>query len=88
MLVDSQVDLVIKASSDDVEILVLDGNPINEPVVQHGPFVMNTKTEIMQTFEEFQKTQFGGWPWPRHDMIHGPEIKRFARYPNGTEENP
>lgn len=88
MLVDSQVDMVIKATHDDVEILVLDGNPINEPVVQHGPFVMNTKTEIIQTFEEFQKTQFGGWPWPRHDMIHGPEIKRFARYPNGTEEKP
>lgn len=88
LLVDSQVDLVVKADSDDVEILILDGKPINEPVVQHGPFVMNTKAEITQTFEEFQKTQFGGWPWPRHDMIHGPVIERFARYPDGTEEKP
>lgn len=88
ILVDSQTELKIEALEGEAELLILDGKPINEPVVQHGPFVMNTKAEIIRTFEEYQKNQFGGWPWPRHDMIHGPEIKRFAKYPDGTFDYP
>ena len=33
-----------------VELLMLQGKPIGEPVVQHGPFVMNSKAEIMEAF--------------------------------------
>ena len=66
-------------------LLLLQGVPIGEPVVQHGPFVMNTQEEIRETMREYGKTQFGGWPWPRTDMVHGKEAVRFARFDNGDE---
>jgi len=68
--------------------LVLQGIPINEPVVSYGPFVMNTRSEIQQTYVDYQETRFGGWPWPRQDQVHDRETGRFARHPDGTEELP
>ncbi|MBI5645460.1 MAG: pirin family protein [Ignavibacteriae bacterium] len=64
----------------DVEVLILQGRPIDEPVVQYGPFVMNTREEIREAFDEYQRTQFGGWPWPTDDHSHGREAGRFARH--------
>ena len=45
-----------------LEALVLGGLPIREPVVAHGPFVMNTKAEIMQAFEDFEAGRLGVVP--------------------------
>lgn len=86
---DSSQDLLIQSEST-VEFLILDAMPISEPVAQHGPFVMNSREEIMQAFNDYQKTQFGGWKWPRRDMIHGSlkERSKFALYPNGKSETP
>lgn len=67
-------------------ILVLQGKPIGEPVMQYGPFVMNTKAEINQAFEDYHNTQFGGWPWPRYDQVHAKDKTRFAKHADGTEE--
>ncbi|MDX1629388.1 MAG: pirin family protein [Fulvivirga sp.] len=67
------------------ELLLLQGKPINEPVVQYGPFVMTTNKEIQETMQEFQKTQFGGWPWPSAAHVHPREKGRFARYADGKE---
>lgn len=87
VFVESDTELLIQ-SSGECEFLVLEGRPINEPVVQHGPFVMNTKEEILQTFHDYQRTRFGGWNWKREDMIHGPGVERFAKYPDGRVEKP
>jgi len=70
-----------------VELLLLQGRPINEPVVQHGPFVMNTQHEIQQAVRDYRATQFGGWPWERDDMIFPQPKGRFALL-EGTEYYP
>ena len=81
----ADVDVEIKAS-EETSILMLQGKPIGEPVMQYGPFVMNTKQEINEAFEDYHKTQFGGWPWPRYDQVHARDKKRFAKYSDGKLE--
>lgn len=84
--VDETQALTLKNGSEVSKILVLQGKPINEPVVQHGPFVMNTRQEIQEAFEEYHATQFGGWPWPKYDQVHDRSKGRFALHSDGTEE--
>lgn len=76
----------LKAGKGGASILVLQGKPINEQVMQYGPFVMNTKEEINQAFEDYHKTQFGGWPWSRYDQVHDRTKNRFAKHADGTIE--
>lgn len=86
IIVNSGSSLTIKSFGEDNYFLLLQGNPIDEPVVQYGPFVMNTRQEIQQAFYDYQQTQFGGWPWPRHDNVHARLKGRFATYKDGTSE--
>jgi len=79
-------EVVIKNGNAVSSFLLLQGKPINEPVAQHGPFVMNSQAEIQQAFLEYQKTQFGGWPWDSYEHVHAREKGRFARYPDGVVE--
>jgi redox-sensitive bicupin YhaK (pirin superfamily) len=48
----------LKASEDSI-ILILSGEPLREPIAAHGPFVMNTRHEIMQAFEDYENGKFG-----------------------------
>jgi len=86
LLADEKV--ILENGYDEAFLLLLQGKPINEPVVQHGPFVMNTGAEIKQAIMDYQQTQFGGWPWPRHDNVHNRDEGRFAKYADGKEERP
>lgn len=76
-----------ESAENDTEFLLLQGRPIDEPVVSHGPFVMNTQQEIRQAFYDYQKTRFGGWPWKRDDMIFPQSKGRFALL-DGKESTP
>jgi len=83
---DAEVHLI--AGEEDCFLLFLQGKPINEPVVQHGPFVMNTQEEIQEAFAEYRRTQFGGWPWPKEEQVHDRDKGRFALHGDGREEIP
>ena len=85
-IVKPDVAVAIRAGSDGAEILMLQGRPIGEPVEQYGPFVMNDRAGIVQAFEDYQSTGFGGWPWGREDPVHEPSRGRFARHADGHVE--
>lgn len=78
--------VILENGADESFLLLLQGRAINEPVVQHGPFVMNTAAEIRQAFTDYRTTQFGGWPWKSYDNVHPAGKGRFAKYANGTED--
>jgi quercetin 2,3-dioxygenase len=69
-------------------LLLLEGEPLKEPVVNYGPFVMNTREEIEQAYKDYQENQFGGWPWDRKDPVNPKEMSRFAKYGNEKIEYP
>ncbi len=82
----ADAEIEIKNGPSEAKILVLQGRPISEQVIQYGPFVMNTKEEINQAFEDYHKTQFGGWPWPKPGQVHARNTGRFALHADGKKE--
>jgi redox-sensitive bicupin YhaK (pirin superfamily) len=83
-----ELDIPLLNGAVESELLVLEGRPIGEPVAQHGPFVMNTREELMQAYADYRQTEFGGWPFERDYPVHGTTQGRFARHADGRREEP
>ncbi|WP_031428007.1 pirin family protein [Flavimarina sp. Hel_I_48] len=88
IIADAAEELTLKNGSKPAKLLLLQGKPIGERVVQHGPFVANSNEEINAAFSRFRESEFGGWPWPSPEHTHVLDAKRFAIFPDGKEENP
>ncbi len=82
----SELAVTVTAGLDPAELLLLQGRPLGEPVAHHGPFVMNTRDELIQAYADYQRTGFGGWPWPADDHVHPRAEGRFAQHPGGKIE--
>ena len=82
----SDVGTRLEAGGGPCEVLLLQGRPIAQPVVQYGPFVMNTASEVQRALRDYQRTGFGGWPWPDDDPVHGASEGRFAKHADGRVE--
>ena len=82
----ASADVELVNGPETAEFLLLQGRPIAESVAQYGPFVMNTRAEIEQAFADYQRTQFGGWPWDDNAPVHGREPVRFAKHADGRVE--
>lgn len=83
---DPTKDLSLIAREGEANLLFLEGRPIGEPVAQYGPFVMNNAQQIQEAMYDYQRTQYGGWPWPKQEMVHEKSRGRFALHANGVDE--
>ena len=88
MELDPVRDVQLRAGQRPCELLLLQGQPIGEPVAQYGPFVMSTPTEIQEAIADYRRTGFGGWPWASDEPVHPRTQRRFARHPGGRLEEP
>ena len=59
---DANTDGVTLEASEGSKVLIIAGRPLNEPIVEYGPFVMNTEQEIYQAVRDFQAGKFGESP--------------------------
>ena len=82
-----RIPVTIKNGNQPTHLLLLQGKPIGEQIAKYGPFVMNTNEEVQQALNDFQKTQFGGWPWPKKDQVHNELKGRFAKHSDGRFED-
>jgi redox-sensitive bicupin YhaK (pirin superfamily) len=81
-----EAEVTLQNGGQETELLLLQGRRIGEPVAQYGPFVMNTRTEIQQAFDDYRRTGFGGWPWATDDPVLPRGEGRYARHADGRVE--
>lgn len=79
VFLDAEDEVKITNTGDSLaKIFVLEGEPIGAPVVAGGPYVMNTREEIYQAYADYQKTQFGGWPFDTVEPVMPGDVGRTS----------
>ncbi|MEP7245921.1 MAG: pirin family protein [Gammaproteobacteria bacterium] len=81
-------EVLLENGEREAELLLLQARPVNEPVAQYGPFVMNTQEQIKEAFADYRAEKFGKWPWPADAPVHARGETRFAQHADGRIERP
>ena len=84
----SEANRLENPGSASARILLLEAVPVDGEIIAQGPFVMSSPAEIRQAYADYQRTQFGGWPFASPEVWHAPDQVRFAEYPDGRIEYP
>ena len=69
-----------------LDFMVFTGKEIKEEVFAYGPFVMTTREEVVQAYNDFERTMFGGWPWPDGSPTIPASEGRFSVNHKGQEK--
>ncbi len=85
---DGNADVVVEFKDDVAYLLLMEGIPISEEVVAYGPFVMNTHKEIQSAINDYNQTQFGGWPWDSEEPVFPRDARRIALHADGRKISP
>lgn len=86
--VEPEASIELVAGAAGARVLVLQGRPIGAPVVRQGPFVANTRAQLIAAFDDYQAGRFGAWPHATNDPVQPRDQGRFARYPDGRVSTP
>ncbi len=70
---------VENTSTKSAHLIFLQGKAINEPYVQHGPFIAATRKDLQKVSQRYLQTQFGGWPWETQEPIFDRDAGRFSK---------
>ena len=85
---DAQQETELSCVSGAAEFLFLEAMPINEPVLQRGPFVASSPQEMNDFIMDYQQTEYGGWPFDVYENVHPVNAGRFAQHGDGKIEHP
>lgn len=71
-------DFVIEANEGPAKLLLLEAEPIGEPIINDGPMIMNTQEEILQGYRDYWDTHYGEWNWGIPDPMHDKKAGRLT----------
>lgn len=71
-------DFVIQGAGTLARLLLLEAEPIGEPIINDGPMIMNTMDEVLQGYRDYWETHYGEWEWDTKDPVHEKETPRMS----------
>lgn len=83
IILKGNMDIKILNKDKKSSLLLLEGEPIGEPVVADGPFVMSTEDQVKKAHRDYNESQFGGWPWDSRNPVNPKEDGRFVDFGQG-----